>query len=91
MFYLYNKSWRFYEKIISVLMFALVILLTACGETKTQSFSFNKSNPIPITISVSDDFTKINISNGNVNSTINKDDLTDYLENNTLTLDASFF
>ena len=74
------------KKIISVLMFALVILLTACGETKTQSFSFNKSNPIPITISVSDDFTKINISNGNVNSTINKDDLTDYLENNTLTL-----
>lgn len=79
------------KKIISVLMFTLVILLTACGETKTQSFSFDKSNPIPITISVSDDFTKINISNGNVNSTINKDDLTDYLENNTLTLDASFF
>lgn len=80
------------KKYILLFLFLLIsITLIGCSDNSNNVFSFDMDNPIPIRLNYSGDSVTIQIKGNKINTTLEKEDLIEYIDDNTIILDYTFF
>lgn len=80
------------KKFISFIILILTLTLLGCDVNSNQlTFTFSRDNPIPITLDISNEITDLIISNNGKEISFSIHDLDNYIDNNNLVLNESFF
>lgn len=79
------------KKFLLLILMAFSLTLVGCLETANKTYTFNRDNPQPIRITYSGEITSFTIVGSNINKSLSKDTISNYIDNNVLLLDYSFF